>query len=163
MTGVAERRVLTVRINGRLRTFEVEPGRRLLDLLRDDAGLTGTKEGCGAGECGACTVLVDGRPAPSCLVLASSCEGREVVTVEGLAPSPGALHPFQQALVEGGGVQCGFCTPGVAVTGAAALDRGVGDREEGARLLSGNLCRCTGYAKILDALEAAAEGSRGPE
>ncbi len=154
---------LTFTLNGQETTVLVSPDWSLLRLLRDELELTGTKEGCGAGECGACTVLVDGRPAPSCLVLASSCEGREVVTVEGLAPSPGALHPFQQALVEGGGVQCGFCTPGVAVTGAAALDRGVGDREEGARLLSGNLCRCTGYAKILDALEAAAEGSRGPE
>ena len=163
MTSVPERTVVTVWINGRRRTFEVGPGRRLLDLLREDAGLTGTKEGCGAGECGACTVLVDGRPAPSCLVLAAACEGREVVTVEGLAPSPGTLHPVQEALVEGGGVQCGFCTPGVAVTGAAVVARGVTDREEGARLLSGNLCRCTGYAKILDALEAAAEGSGGAE
>ena len=157
-----ERIVVTLRLNGRPRRFETEPGRRLLDLLRDDAGLTGTKEGCGAGECGACTVLLDGRPAPSCLVLAAACDGCEVVTVEGLGTGAETLHPFQQALVDAGGVQCGFCTPGVAVAGAAVLLRQPADRQEAARLLSGNLCRCTGYAKILDALEAA-EGADGPE
>ena len=132
-------------------------GRRLLDLLRDDAGLTGTKEGCGAGECGACTVLLDGRPVTSCLVLAASVEGREVVTVEGLGGATGHLHPFQQALVDKGGVQCGFCTPGVAVTGAAIVAMDVADPAEQARLLAGNLCRCTGYAKIFAALDAARE------
>ena len=142
-------------LNGEPRSFEVPPGRRLLDLLREDAGLTGTKEGCGAGECGACMVLLDQRPVPSCLVLAGTCGGREVTTIEGLGGEKGGLHPFQEALVTRGGVQCGFCSPGVAVTGAAILARGISDPQEWARLLSGNLCRCTGYSKIFDAMQAA--------
>ncbi|HPW56555.1 MAG TPA: 2Fe-2S iron-sulfur cluster-binding protein [Thermoanaerobaculaceae bacterium] len=158
---MAERVSVTFTLNGERRTFTVAAGRRLLDLLRDDAGLSGTKEGCGAGECGACTVLLDGRPVTSCLVLAASVEGRSVVTVEGLGGASGALHPFQRALVEKGGVQCGFCTPGVAVTGAAILAQGISEPGERARLLSGNLCRCTGYSKIFEALEAAREGSNG--
>ncbi|MGV8040638.1 MAG: (2Fe-2S)-binding protein [Thermoanaerobaculaceae bacterium] len=158
---MAERIRVTFTLNGERRTFAVPAGRRLLDLLRDDAGLCGTKEGCGAGECGACTVLLDGRPVTSCLVLAASVEGRTVVTVEGLGGGAGVLHPFQRALVEKGGVQCGFCTPGVAVAGAAILAQGVSEPAEQARLLSGNLCRCTGYTKIFEALEAAREGSNG--
>jgi carbon-monoxide dehydrogenase small subunit len=145
-------------LNGEARTFAVPPGRRLLDLLRDDAGLTGTKEGCGAGECGACTVLLDGKPVPSCMVMAASCAGRSVVTVEGLAAG-GRLHPFQEAMVREGGVQCGYCTPGIVVTGAAILTAGVRDEAEQARLLAGNLCRCTGYRKIFAALAAASEDS----
>jgi carbon-monoxide dehydrogenase small subunit len=141
-------------LNGERRTFNVPPGRRLLDLLRDDAGLPGTKEGCGAGECGTCTVLLDGSPVTSCLVLAASVDGHDVVTVEGLARA-GRLHPFQEALVTLGGIQCGYCTPGIAVTGAAVLARHVSDPAEHARLLSGNLCRCTGYTKILEALQQA--------
>jgi carbon-monoxide dehydrogenase small subunit len=158
---VAETVPVTLTVNGVRRMFEVPAGRRLLDLLRDDAGLTGTKEGCGAGECGACTVLLDGEPVTACLVLAASCDGSEVVTVEGLGDGPGALHPFQQALVDSGGVQCGFCTPGIAVTGAAILARGEREADEQARLLAGNLCRCTGYTKIFAALEAAQGGDRG--
>jgi carbon-monoxide dehydrogenase small subunit len=155
---VADRVTVTLTLNGERRTFEVPPGRRLLDLLRDDAGLTGTKEGCGAGECGACTVLLDGAPVTSCLVLAASAHGHEVVTVEGLQ-SAGRLHPFQEALVKHGGVQCGFCTPGIAVTGAAILARREAEPSEQARLLSGNLCRCTGYTKVMEALQDAfAEG-----
>ncbi len=151
--------VVAVRLilNGEAREFHVPPGRRLLDLVRDDAGLTGTKEGCAAGECGACTVLLDGDPVTSCLVLAASCDGREVTTVEGLRGPDQTPHPFQRALVELGGVQCGFCTPGIAVTGAAAAARAPADDAERARLLSGNLCRCTGYAKIVEALAAAGE------
>ncbi len=152
---MAEWVTVTLTLNGQRRSFRVPPGRRLLDLLREDAGLIGTKEGCGAGECGACTVLLDGSPVTSCLVLAASAEGHEVVTVEGLAPA-GGLHPFQEALVKQGGVQCGFCTPGIAVTGAAILALRETDPSEQARLLSGNLCRCTGYAKVLEALRAAA-------
>lgn len=147
-----------LRLNGEDRTFEIPAGRRLLDLIREDAGLTGTKEGCGAGECGACTVLLDGKPVTSCLVLAAACEGREVVTVEGLGHGPHAPHRFQRALVEHGGVQCGFCTPGVAVTGAALLEHGLASGEAARRRLAGNLCRCTGYHKIFAALEAAADG-----
>ncbi|OFV83494.1 MAG: hypothetical protein A2Y78_12795 [Acidobacteria bacterium RBG_13_68_16] len=149
---MAERVTVTLTLNGERRTFEVPPGRRLLDLLRDDAGLTGSKEGCGAGECGACTVLLDGVPVTSCLVLAASADGHEVVTVEGLLQA-GRLHPFQDSLVTRGGVQCGFCTPGIAVTGAAILARGEADPSEQARLLSGNLCRCTGYTKVIEALQ----------
>ena len=157
---MTERVNVTLRLNGEERAFSVPAGRRLLDLLRDDAGLTGSKEGCGAGECGACTVLLDGRPVPSCLILAASCDGREVVTVEGLA-NGGTLHPFQEAMVRGGGVQCGFCTPGIVVTGAAILAAGVRDEGEQARLLSGNLCRCTGYRKIFSALAAAVGDDHG--
>ena len=146
---------VTLILNGERRTFEVAPGRRLLDLLRDDAGLTGTKEGCGAGECGACTVLLDGAPVTSCLVLAASADGHDVVTVEGLSTA-GTLHPFQEALVSRGGVQCGFCTPGLAVTGAAAIARGDANTEDRARLLAGNLCRCTGYVEVVEALDEAA-------
>lgn len=153
---MSERVTVTLTLNGKRRTFEVAPGRRLLDLLRDDAGLTGTKEGCGAGECGACTVLLDGAPVTSCLVLAASADGHDVVTVEGL-PVAGTLHPFQEALVSLGGVQCGFCTPGLAVTGAAAIARGERGGQERARLLAGNLCRCTGYVKVLEALDEAAD------
>ncbi len=142
-------------VNGESRAFRAPPGRRLLDLLRDDAGLTGTKEGCGTGECGACVILLDGRPVTSCLVLAASCDGREVVTVEGLVRGDGELHPFQAALVAAGGVQCGFCTPGLVMTGAAVLGAGIRDPDETRRLMSGNLCRCTGYAKVLAALEEA--------
>jgi aerobic-type carbon monoxide dehydrogenase small subunit (CoxS/CutS family) len=136
------------------RTFHVTPGRRLLDLIRDDAGLTGAKEGCGAGECGACTVLLDGRPVPSCLVLAASCEGRHVTTVEGLVDGR-KPHTFQEAIVESGGVQCGFCTPGIVMTSVALLDASIDRREDQARRLSGNLCRCTGYEKIFNALDVA--------
>jgi carbon-monoxide dehydrogenase small subunit len=152
---VSERIRVELTLNGARRSFEVPPGRRLLDLLRDDAGLTGTKEGCGSGECGACTVLLDGSPVTSCLVLAASADGHEVITVEGLAGARG-LHPFQEALVGRGGVQCGFCTPGLAVTGAAIAALGEIPAEERARRLSGNLCRCTGYTKVLEALDAAA-------
>jgi len=160
---VAETVAVTLLLNGERRRFEVPAGRRLLDLLRDDAGLTGTKEGCGAGECGACTVLLDGEPVTACLVLAASCDGREVVTVEGLGGGPGELHPFQRALVEHGGVQCGFCTPGIAVTGVAILARHEHDPGEHGRLLAGNLCRCTGYTKIFAALAAAQGDERGGE
>ncbi|TAM56832.1 MAG: (2Fe-2S)-binding protein [Acidobacteria bacterium] len=151
---MADRITITLTLNGERRSFETAPGRRLLDLVRDDAGLVGAKEGCGAGECGACTVLLDGAPVASCLVLAASADGHEVVTVEGLGRA-GALHPFQETLVTHGGVQCGFCTPGIAVTGAAVLARG-GDAADHARLLAGNLCRCTGYAKVVEALDDAA-------
>ncbi len=154
---MAERVAVTLTLNARACRFEVPPGRRLLDLLRDDAGLTGTKEGCGSGECGACTVLLDGQPVASCLVLAAACDGHVVVTVEGLGGSAGELHPFQRALIETGGVQCGFCTPGIAVTGAAIIAAGVRDEAERARLLAGNLCRCTGYTKVMRALERAAD------
>ncbi len=148
--------VIHLTINGTERSFRTPVGRRLLDLIRDDAGLTGTKEGCGAGECGACTVLLDGRPVPSCLVLAASCEGHKITTVEGLVKG-GSPHAIQEAMVETGGVQCGFCTPGVIMTSVALLRDSIDDREEQARRLAGNLCRCTGYEKIFQALRVAGD------
>jgi carbon-monoxide dehydrogenase small subunit len=133
------------------------PGmRRLLDVLREDLGLTGTKEGCGEGECGACTVLVDGEPQLSCLVLALECEGRSVQTIEGLARGP-ELHPLQAAFTDFGGSQCGYCTPGVIMTAKALLERNPSPTaQEIKEATAGNLCRCTGYNQIVEAIEGAA-------
>lgn len=143
-------------VNGRPMDLETEPGRRVVDLLREDLGLLGTKEGCGSGECGTCTVLVDGLPKLSCLMLAAQLEGRNVVTVEGLGTAE-TPHPVQLALVEHGAVQCGYCTPGIAVVAADLLDRTpCPDRRTIREALSGNLCRCTGYHKIVDAVQAVA-------
>ena len=148
-------------INGETRAAEADPWKRLLDFVREDLALTGTKEGCGEGECGACTVLLDGEPVNSCLVAAGQCAGRTVVTVEGLAHGE-VLHAVQRALVVRGGAQCGICTPGIAVCAAQLVDSGVieGDRarERVRELLAGNICRCTGYQLIVDAvIEAANE------
>ncbi len=124
-------------------------------MLREDLGLTGSKRGCDLGTCGCCTVLLDGVPTLSCLTLAKLAEGREITTIEGIAP-PGGLHPVQKAFVEKGATQCGFCTPGFIMTAVAFLrDHPSPTREEISRAVSGNLCRCTGYVKILDAIEAA--------
>jgi aerobic carbon-monoxide dehydrogenase small subunit len=154
---------ITLEINGVRREVEADPWRRLLDLVREDLRLTGTKEGCGEGECGACTVLLDGRPVNSCLVAAGQCDGRAVTTVEGLAGE--ALHEVQAALVSRGGAQCGICTPGIAVCAAAVCDEidpaAPSARARVRELLAGNLCRCTGYQLIVDAvLEAAAARRR---
>jgi aerobic-type carbon monoxide dehydrogenase small subunit (CoxS/CutS family) len=152
---------LTLQINGQPRTGVFPKGTRLLDALRR-LGYTGTKEGCGEGECGACTLLLDGRTVNSCLVYAKQAVGRAVVTVEGVgARFADGLHPFQKAMVETGGVQCGFCTPGMIVSGCDWLDKGGSLEDADIReALSGNLCRCTGYSKILDAVRLAA--SRRP-
>jgi aerobic carbon-monoxide dehydrogenase small subunit len=139
------------------------PGmRRLLDVLREDLGLTGTKEGCGEGECGACTVLVDGAVVDSCLVPVCQVEGSEVRTVEGLGPAGGAaLGSLQQAFLEAGGAQCGICTPGMLMAARAYLDDGGGTDESPIReAIAGNLCRCTGYTKIIEAIAIAAGGDR---
>ncbi len=145
------------RLNGRDVEVDVPPGRRLLDLLREDLGLTGTKEGCGEGECGACTVVVDGQPRLACLTAAIQVDGKEVLTIEGLAQS-GALHPLQQAFIEAGGVQCGFCTPGIIMAAYALLSQNPHPtREEVRAWLSGNLCRCTGYEQIVEAVLLAAK------
>ena len=148
---------LAVEVNGAPRTVECSPWSRLLDVLRDELRLTGTKEGCGEGECGACTVLLDGEAVNSCLVAIGQCDGRSVVTVEGLAR--GELHAVQRALVACGGAQCGICTPGIAVCAAHVVDRGLvaGADDATARarvreLLAGNICRCTGYQLIVDAI-----------
>lgn len=144
-------------VNGRIEERDVREDERLLDLIRDDLQLTGTKEGCGEGECGACTVLIDGKAIASCLVLAPQVDGKEILTVEGLAKGA-ELHPIQKAFVEKGAVQCGFCTPGFIMSTYALLtsNPNPGD-EEIMAALEGNLCRCTGYAKILDAVRYAAE------
>jgi len=147
---------IELEVNGVDRAVEVSPWRRLLDVLRLDLGLTGAKEGCGEGECGACTVLIDGEPANACLVAAGQVHGRSVVTVEGLAQGQ-ALHEVQEALIEHGGTQCGICTPGIAVCAAYVVDREPdASRERVRELLAGNVCRCTGYQLIVDAVTDAA-------
>jgi len=154
---------ISFRVNGRGVEVEVSPEDRLIDVLRDRLRLTGTKEGCGIGECGACTVLLDGKPANSCLVPALQVEGREVETVEGLARN-GELHPLQEAFVEHAAVQCGFCTPGMLMSAVALLrENPEPTREEIARAISGNLCRCTGYHQIISAIEDAATRMKAPE
>ena len=143
-------------LNGNSMSVETAPDRRVVDLLREDLGLSGTKECCGSGECGACTILVDGESRLSCLMLAAQLEGRTLLTIEGLAAN-GALHVVQQAFVDHGAVQCGFCTPGMVLATLDLLRRiPEPTREEVRRELSGNLCRCTGYQKIVDAVMAAA-------
>jgi aerobic-type carbon monoxide dehydrogenase small subunit (CoxS/CutS family) len=138
-------------------TVDVPSHRRVVDLLREDLGLTGTKEGCGAGECGACTILVDGENRLSCLMTAAQLEGRNITTIEGLSSRDENLHPVQEAFIQYGAVQCGFCTPGMALSAVRLLHRNPHPtREEIREGLSGNLCRCTGYVKIVDAVEAAA-------
>ncbi len=147
-------------VNGRHVERETDTRTRLLDLLRENLALTGTKEGCGEGECGACTVLVDGRAVNSCLVLAPQVDGKSVLTVEGLACGE-TLHPIQRAFVEKGGVQCGFCTPGFIMSTVALLEENPDPSdEEILTALEGNLCRCTGYTKIVEAVRAAAERMR---
>ena len=146
-------------LNGRPHKVSVPPMKRLLDVLREDCGMTGTKEGCGEGECGACTVLLAGDPVNSCLVPAVHAEGAKIVTVEGLARGA-KLSALQTAFIELGGAQCGMCTPGMLVTSAALLDRVKGRVPSDAEVrdaLSGTLCRCTGYQKIVDAVRAAAK------
>ncbi len=149
-------------LNGRKTVLETAGSRPLLEVLREDLGLTGTKKGCGEGECGSCTVLVDGRPVCSCITPVGSLQGRTVLTIEGLAED-GELDRLQRAFIKAGAVQCGFCTPGMIMAAKALLDRNPRPgREEIRRALSGNLCRCTGYEKIFEAVEAAAgmEGGR---
>ena len=157
--------LLTLRVNGETHEVAVPVHKTLLEVLREDLGLIGTKHGCELGECGTCTVLVDGQPVLSCLALPVELQGREIVTVEGMAP-PGGLHPLQQAFAELGAAQCGYCTPGILLTSMALLaDMPDPTRDEIRQALSGNICRCTGYTKILEAVELAAlrmsgEGAR---
>jgi aerobic-type carbon monoxide dehydrogenase small subunit (CoxS/CutS family) len=154
-----QREVLALTVNGEERHLLVPVHRTLLEVLREDLGLTGTKHGCELGECGTCTVLVDGRPQLSCLVLPVQVEGAEITTVEGLG-STSELHPLQQAFAELGAAQCGYCTPGMLLAARALLDeRPRPSRDEIREALAGNLCRCTGYAKIVEAVELAAERS----
>jgi len=147
---------LRLTVNDELREVLVAPHKTLLEVLREDLGLTGTKHGCELGECGTCTVLIDGAPVLSCLALPADLEGRAIATVEGMADG-GCLHPLQQAFAELGAAQCGYCTPGILLTAQALLEeRRTPTREEIREALAGNLCRCTGYTKILDAVELAA-------
>lgn len=143
---------VTVEVNGRSQTVSSRPGTSLLDVLRDHLHLTGTKDGCREGECGACTVLVDGRPVDACLVAVHSLEGRNVTTIEGVA-GPLELSDVQRAVVEAGGVQCGFCTPGIVMTlTALTADLSAPTADDIRRALAGNICRCTGYAQIVEAI-----------
>jgi carbon-monoxide dehydrogenase small subunit len=147
-------------VNGEAAEFLCDPGETLLDALRDRLGLTGTKEGCGTGDCGACSVLLNGRLVPSCLVLAPEIDGQEVLTVEGVAVGD-ALHPVQQAFLEQAALQCGVCTPGLVVAAKSLLDRNTDPTEVEIRYwLAGNLCHCTGYDKIVRAVLDAAEVMR---
>jgi carbon-monoxide dehydrogenase small subunit len=153
----------TFRVNGEAREALYKPQTTLLELLREDLQLTGTKHGCELGECGACTVLVDGVPVLSCLVLAQAVEGQAISTVEGMADGP-TLHPLQQAFVELGAAQCGYCTPGVLLAAEALLmETPTPARDDIKLALSGNLCRCTGYVKIYEAIELAAGRMRGED
>jgi len=148
---------ITLRINGEEHALRVAPSRTLLDVLRDRLGLTGSKEGCGNGNCGACSVMLDGRVVDSCLVLAVETEGAEVTTIEGIA-TPEGLHPLQQKFLEHAALQCGICTPGFIVAAKALLEKEPNPSEARIRLwLAGNLCRCTGYDKIIRAVQDAAE------
>jgi carbon-monoxide dehydrogenase small subunit len=144
-------------LNGQQTQVEVEPVVLLVDMLRNQLGLTGTKIGCGEGDCGACTVLLDGKSVNSCLILAIQINGRELLTVEGLGTYD-KLHPLQEAFIAAGAVQCGFCTPGMLLSAKSLLDKNPQPtRKQIARHISGNLCRCTGYAKIIDAIEKVAQ------
>jgi carbon-monoxide dehydrogenase small subunit len=159
---MSARVTISFTVNGRKRRVTVPPMKRLLDVLREDCGLTGTKEGCGEGECGACSVLLDGLPVNSCLVPASQASGARITTVEGLAQGA-TLAVLQRAFVERGGTQCGICTPGILVTAHALLERCGGrvpGEDEVRTALAGNLCRCTGYQKIVDAVRVAAREQR---
>ena len=145
-----------LKVNGRVRQVSLEGSETLLDVLRVQLGLTGAKRGCNQGVCGTCTVLIDGRAAPSCLSLAALAEGKDIVTVEGLAPQ-GELSAVQKAFVDAGAIQCGFCTPGMVIAATALLAEEPHPTEEAVRVgLAGNLCRCTGYVKVVEAVQRAA-------
>lgn len=155
------KRMVRFRVNDEQTTVHVEPTKTLLDVLREDLFLTGTKRGCDSGECGACTVLLNGHAVHSCLILAAELDGQDVLTIEGLSKDPKQLHPLQKAFIEEGAVQCGFCTPGLMMTAKALLDENPNPTEDEVRYaISGNLCRCTGYSKIVEAILTAGEEIR---
>jgi carbon-monoxide dehydrogenase small subunit len=158
---LAERTTIRLRLNGEESEVCAPTYKTLLEVLREELGLTGTKHGCELGECGACTVLLDDKPVLSCLVLALECTGRSVTTVEGLA-EPGQLHPVQQAFIDHGGAQCGYCTPGMLITAVALLRENPHPSQPEIRAaIAGNLCRCTGYQQICEAITAAADAAPG--
>jgi carbon-monoxide dehydrogenase small subunit len=152
------KRLITLTVNEKVYEVAVEPNRTLTDLLRYDLGLTGTKKGCEVGDCGSCTVIMNGKAINSCLVLAVQANGSRVVTIEGLETDEG-LHPIQKAFVDHGAIQCGFCTPGMILSAKSLLDRNPSPDEGEIRMaISGNLCRCTGYQKIVEAVQSAGKG-----
>ncbi|WP_027991330.1 (2Fe-2S)-binding protein [Sinorhizobium meliloti] len=154
-------RLVSMTVNGEARELAVVPNRTLLDALRNEGSLTGTKKGCDVGDCGACTVIMDGRPVNACLVLAIEAEGAMIETIEGLQPAYDQPHLLQQKFMEHGGAQCGFCTPGIIMMAKALLDENPDPSEDEIRFaLAGNICRCTGYTKIIDAVRATAEELR---
>ncbi len=154
------KQLMRLNVNGVIYEEEIDHRRTLLEVLREHFGLLGTHKGCDEGQCGACTVLIDGQAANSCLVLAASVQGRKITTIEGLAQGE-KLHPVQEAFVEAGAIQCGFCTPGMIMISKAFLDKNPNPTEEEAKMaISGNLCRCTGYFQIIDAIMKAAEKMR---
>lgn len=149
--------IISLNINGQPVEAAAAPNMTLLAFLREEIGLTGAKHGCGLGDCGACTVIMDGQPVNSCLVLAVQAQGKDIITIEGLAEN-GKLHPIQRAFVDKGSIQCGFCTPGMILSAKALLDQNPKPTEKEIRTaISGNLCRCTGYQKIVEAIQEAAE------
>lgn len=155
------KQLMTLTVNGVTHEVAIEPRQSLLQVLREELHLTGTKEGCSEGECGACTVILDGQTVDSCLIFGLEADGREVLTIEGLS-SGEQLHPLQAAFAEYGGVQCGFCTPGMLLAAKALLDSNPQPSEADIRRgISGNLCRCTGYVKIVEAIQAAARSAAG--
>jgi carbon-monoxide dehydrogenase small subunit len=157
--GIREKSSITFWINGVKRNIEILANRTILHVIRFDLGLTGPKQGCGIGECGACTVLLDGEPVNACLVMAAKAEGKKILTVEGLG-SRKRLHPLQKAFIEHGAVQCGFCTPGILMAAKALIDRiPKPSRQEIKEALAGNFCRCSGYQQIIEAIEAVVEGN----
>jgi aerobic carbon-monoxide dehydrogenase small subunit len=154
---------ITLRVNGEEYEVFIEPKKTLLEVLREDLGLTGTKEVCDLGSCGACTVLIDHRPVLSCLLLAVACKGKEIVTIEGLRQGE-TLHPLQHAFIQHGAIQCGMCTPGMILSAKALLDENPHpDEPEVRKAIAGNLCRCTGYVKIVDAIRAASREAASTE
>ena len=156
MSTFQERFIVHYTINGREYEARIEPNRTLLEVVRDELRLTGAKEGCGTGDCGACSMIVNGKLVTSCLMLAPQADGAEITTIEGLAQD-GKLHPVQQAFIEKGAVQCGFCIPGMILAGVTLLDHNPRPTEDDIRAaIAGNLCRCTGYTKIVEAISAAA-------
>jgi aerobic carbon-monoxide dehydrogenase small subunit len=163
MGGMMEKRKIRFTINGKACELEIKPWRTLLEVIREDLKLTGTKEGCGEGECGSCTVIMNGKTVNSCLVPAMEADNQEILTIEGLAHGD-RLHPIQEAFVEHSGTQCGFCTPGIIMSAKALLDENpdpsMAEIREG---ISGNLCRCTGYTKIFESIDAAAKAMRSSQ
>jgi len=156
------KKVIGLTVNNKEYKVEVSANETLLEVLREKLHLTGAKRGCDQGECGTCTVLVNDQPMLSCLLLAMSCEGKDISTIEGMAdPKSEKLHPIQQAFIDHGGLQCGFCTPGIILTAKALLDKNISPSDQEIReSINGNICRCTGYISIIESISAAAERMR---